>query len=175
MLARLLMLGCAGAVAVTAVASPAPEPRLQLADLWSFIHGEPAAPPKAPPPDQLAVVSTVASAAPDPQVEDFLRGLARAIKTRDGKPMLPRLSDQYAIDDLPAGREPATFFLQAVGAVPGPTAIVVKSVATQDGQRVATVDLHYADVVRQKTFRFDAVGRLVWSNWFMLQTRQAGG
>jgi hypothetical protein len=175
MLARLLILGCACAAAVTAVASPGPEPRLQLADLRSFLHGEPPAPPKAPPPDQLAVVSTLAGATPDPQVEDFLHGLARAIKARDGTPMLSRLSDQYAIDDLPADREAATYFLQAVGAVPGPSAIVVKSVARRDGQRIATVEMHYADVVRQKTFRFDAAGRLVWSDWFVLQTKHAGG
>jgi hypothetical protein len=54
-------------------------------------------------------------------VETFLRALADAIKARDGKPMVARLADAYAIDGLEGRAKPADLFVQAVERMPGPT------------------------------------------------------
>ena len=168
---RFILLTCFAAVAVATAAAFAFDAPLRVVDLRSFFHGEP---PKAPPPDKLAIVTTVAGVAPDAQIEDFLRALAQAIKSRDGTAVLPRLSGDYTIDDLPADRKPSALFLQAVGAVPGPTEMIVTAIARQNDVRTATVEMRYAGVARLRSFRFDAAGKLVWSDWFVLQTKELG-
>src|SRR5258706_5002975 len=101
------------ALAATCAATPV------FADWRSFLHGDPPAQPKAPAPKQLAVVTH--EAAPDAQVEAFVRALAVAIKARDGKPMLARLSDRYSIDALDGRASAPDLFVQAVGQIAGPT------------------------------------------------------
>jgi len=148
---------------------------LMAADLRSFFHGEPAAPPKAPPPKQLAVVRTAPGMAADPQIEGFFRALAGALKARDGKAMQPRLAERYAIDDLPDGFKPATYFAQAIDAIASPSDIVIGSIAREKNERVVSVDLQYgADPAKKKTFRFDADGKLLWTDWFRVQVQRGG-
>ena len=148
---------------------------LIAADLRSFFHGEPAAPPKAPPPRQLATVRTAPGAAADPQVEGFFRALADALKARDGKAMQPRLADRYAIDDLPDGFKPATYFAQAVDAIASPSEMVIGSVTREKSERIVSVELQYGtDPAKKKTFRFDADGKLLWTDWFRVQVQRGG-
>ena len=149
--------------------------RLMLADLRSFFHGEPATPPKAPPPKQLATVSIAQGVMSDPQIDAFLRALASAIKARDGTPMLAQLSSQYTIDDLPSDRKPGEFFQQAVERIPGPVEIVIVSIEKRDALRIAKTEFRYGDGnVKPKTFRFDAAAKLVWSDLFALKTQRVG-
>ncbi len=155
--------------AIGALASPMPV----SADLRSFFHGEPAAPPKAAPPKQLAAVSTAPGVTADAQIESFLRALADALKAREGEPMLARLSDRFSIDDLPDGIKPGKLFVQAVASTPSPTDIVVRSVEKQGNVRNARVELRFGpDKVKQKTFRFDADGKLLWTDWFQIKVQR---
>lgn len=147
----------------------------QLVDLRSFFHGDPPPPPKAPPPKHLAIVSTAATVTTDIEIENFMRAFADAIKARDGKPMLARLSAKYTIDGLPDDKKAADFFMQAIVRIPGAIEIIIKSVERKDGIRTAKIEFRYSlDSIKLKTFRFDADCKLVWSDLFALQ-RQAQG
>ncbi|MEO8383908.1 MAG: hypothetical protein ABI583_01600 [Betaproteobacteria bacterium] len=166
------MLTAAGQVAAIA---PSPAAGMRNVDLRSFFHGDPPAPPKAPPPKQLATVSTAPGVVADAQIESFMRAFAEAIKLREGKPLLARLSDKYAIDDLPEDRKAVELFLQAIDTIPGATEITIKSVERKNDMRNAKVEFRYnTDNIKLKTFRFDAAGKLLWSDLFMLK-RQAHG
>lgn len=150
-------------------------PTLQVADLRSFFHGDPPAKPKAPAPKQLAVVSTTQGITADTQIESFLRALADAIKARDGKPMSPRLSEKYAIDDLPSDRKAGDFFLQAIEQIAGPSEIVITSIESKNNMRTAKIDFRYGpEKIKPKIFQFDAAGKLLWSDLFKLQSQRAG-
>jgi len=151
------------ALALLAAAAPA------HADWKSFFHGEPAPFVKAPPPKELAVVSSLAGTTPDPQVESFMRTLASALMAREAAPVLQRLSERYAVEGAPEGMKAADFMAQAVGKMRGPTRIVIRSVEWRSGARVASVEFHYGpDKVNVKTFRFDANGNLLGSDLFTL-------
>ena len=105
---------------------------LQVADLKSILHGAPTAQPKAPPPKVTATVAFAPGVAADPQVEDFFRAFAAAVKARDGAPMRPRLSDRYSVPDLPEDMKPADFFVMGVERIPGPEAITIQSVEAKN-------------------------------------------
>lgn len=153
-------------VAALAVALLAPVPA--HSDLQSFFHGKPPA-VKLPPPKQLAVVSTQAGVPADPQVESFLRGLANAVKARDGALVLARLSADYAVEGLPEDRNPADFMAQAILQMPGPTQIVIRSVEPKGSTRVAKAEFQFeSGKPSVKTFVFDANGNLLASDLFAL-------
>ena len=148
---------------------------LKKVDLRSFFHGEPAPIPKAPPPKQLAVVSTASGVAVDAQIETFMRAFAAALMAREGKPMLPMLAEKYTIDDIPSGFDPRRLFLQAVDRTPGPTDIVIKSIVVQESTRTAHVEMRYnPEKIAQKNFRFDADGKLLWTDLIRLQVQGWG-
>lgn len=150
--------------------------RSSRAGLAEWLHGASPPRPKAPPPDKTALVSRAAGVAPDAQVEEFLRALAAAIKARDGRPLLPRLAERYTIEDLPSGMNASDFFLQALEQIPGADEIVVRAIALQGDVRVAQADFRYPrDVVKSKTFRFDAAGRLLASDLFQLKRQSPNG
>ena len=102
-------------------------------DWKTFIHGEPPPFVKAPPPKQLAEVSTLAGVQPDPQVESFMRTLADAVMAREGSMILPRLSERYAVDGAPDDAKASDFMVQAIGKMPGPVRIVIRSVEANGG------------------------------------------
>ena len=140
------------------------------ADLKSFIHGETVAPAtKAPPPRVTAAVSTAAGVTVDAPVEDFFRALAGALKARDGAQMLPRLSDQFTMADLPEGHQAPEFFVMGVNKIPGPTGMVIQSVEARGAARLAKVELRYPNNAKVKTFKFDAAGKLLGSDLFTLK------
>jgi hypothetical protein len=148
---------------------------MQKVDLRSFFYGTPPAPPKAPPPTALAVITTAPGVTNDARIEDFFRAFATALKARDGKSMLARLSDKYRIDGLPDDQKPADFFEQAVERIPGPTEMVIKSITLKDAIRSVQIDVRYGpDLVKTRNFKFDAQTRLLWSDLFRLQTQTHG-
>lgn len=148
---------------------------LRVVDLRSFFHGEPPPPPKAPPPKQIAIVSSAAGVLPDAEIEGFMRAFAAAIYARDGRPMLSRLSEKYAIDELPTNKKAGEMFSQAIDTIPGATMIVIKSVERKNDMRTAQIEFRYtADNVKVKTLRFDAAGKLLWSDLFVLKRQQYG-
>ena len=170
-----LMFAAAVTILPSAAFSAAPSTEMRAVDLRSFLHGEPPAPPKAAPLKQLAIVSTAAGVMPDTQIESFMRAFADAIKARDGKPMLSRLSAKYVIDDLPAGRNAGDLFSQAIDRIPGAVEIIIKSVERKNDIRTAMIEFRYSvDNVKEMSFRFDAAGKLLWSDLFALQRQQHG-
>jgi hypothetical protein len=145
---------------------------MRLAGWQSFFHGDPPPLAKSPPPKQLAVVSTQAGTKPDPQVESFLRLLADAVMARDGAMLLPRVSDKYAIEDLPDDATASDFLLQAIAKMPGPTEMAILSVETTGAARTAKVEFRYGmDKAKLRTFRFDAGGKLLGCDMFSLMRR----
>ena len=84
--------------------------------------------------------------------------------------MLACLSDKYAIDDLPEDRKAADLFLQAIDTILSAREIIIKSVERKNDMRIAKVEFRYnADNIKLKTFRFDATGKLLWSDMFVLK------
>lgn len=164
-----LALPAAPALAALTFPDVAGEAPIRLADWKSFIHGDPPPFVKAPPPKQLAVVSNAADVQPDPQIESFMRTLASAVMARDGSMMLPRLSERYAIEGMPDDAKASDFMAQAIGKMPGPTQIVIRSVEASGGVRTARAEFHYVpEKVTVKTFRFDGNGKLLSSDLFSL-------
>jgi hypothetical protein len=151
-------------LAITLLASSA------FADWKSFIHGEPPPFVKAPPPKQLAAVSTVPGVPPDPQIESFMRALADAVMAREGSLILPRLSERYAVDGAPDDAKASDFMVQAIGKMPGPERIVIRSIEASGGARIAKAEFHFGpENVKLMTFRFDANGKLLESDLFSLR------
>lgn len=151
-------------------------PALAHAFDWkSLLHGEPELPPKAPPSKQLAQVSTAPGAPRDAEVEAFMRALAEAFKAREGKPMVARLADKYAIDSLPDNSRAPDLFVVAVERIAAPTEIVIQGVQQTGAMRVATTEFRYGTApAKTKTFRFDAAGRLLRSDLFSLTMKRHG-
>ncbi len=168
----MMPLACAAVLGVASLAQAATPggPPQQFAQLGKWLHDDPPAHTKAAPPKQLAQVFTAPGVVVDTGVEIFLRELAAAIKAREGKPMLVRLSEQYTVDGLPSGSKPSDMFLQAIDRLPGPETITVQSVVSTDGQRVAKVEFRFSnDRLDLKTLHFDAGGKLLRSDLFRLQ------
>jgi len=164
-----------GPVLVCAASAPALSPSRQVADLKTFFHGEQPPPAKAPPPKVLATVAYAPGVAADPQVADFMQAFAAALMARAGEPLLPRLSDQYAIADLPEGHQASDLFLQAISRLPGPKEIVIQSIEKTGEVRTARMEFRYANnTVKPRTLKFDVAGRLLSSDLFVLKFEQHG-
>ena len=162
------------ALASAAAASPLSASR-QVADLKTFFHGEPPPPAKAPPPKVTAIVTYAPGVTEDLQVDSFMKAFAAALMARAGEPLLPRLSDQYAIADLPEGHKAADLFLQAVGRMPGPKEIVIQAIAKTGEIRTARMEFRYENnTVKSRTLKFDAAGRLLSSDLFTLKFQAHG-
>jgi len=164
-----------GPVLVCATGAPIRPSSRQVADLKTFFHGEQPPLAKAPPPKVLATVAYASGVAADLQVEGFMKAFAAALMARDGEPLLPRLSDQYAIADLPEGHKASDLFLQAIGRLPGPQEILIQSIETTGDVRTARMEFRYANsTVKSRTLKFDAAGRLLSSDLFALKFEQHG-
>jgi hypothetical protein len=164
---RPLLAGSLALVALALGAAPV------MADWKSWLHGAPPPAVKSAPPKQLAAVSSAAGAASDPQVESFMRLFAAAIMARDGAAIAPRLSERYAIEEMPDDAKAADLMAQAIEQMAGPTQIVVLSVEKDGESRVAKVEMRYdRGKSGVNTFRFDARGNLLASDLFRLRVER---
>ncbi len=133
------------------------------------MHG---AAPQPAGPAKLAEV-TLAPGLKDKAVESFFRGLAEAIKTRDGKPLLPRLADTYTIEGLPPEWEIKESFVKAIGMIPGPDEMAVMAIKRDGDTKVVKAELRYAARVATKTFTFDAQDKLLGTDFISMKRAPA--
>jgi hypothetical protein len=160
------------ALLVLALALPTAAPAF---DWKSWLHGNAEIPPKAPPPKHAVEVTFAAGAARDAEVEAFMRALAAAFMAREGRPLVARLSDKYAIDSLPVDSAAPELFVTAVERVPAPTEIVIQGIERSGAVRVAAAEFRYGSAPpKAKTFRFDAAGRLISSDLFSIKVKRDG-
>jgi len=144
------------------------------ADLKSWLHGAPPPPPTPGPPDgKAATVAFAANVLPDKQVLDFMNAFAEAMRIHDGKALKPLLSDRYAIDDLPDGHgSAADFFMQAMVKVKAPDEIVITGIEREGEARIAKMEFRSTERgTKERTFKFDANGKLLSADFFTLQRR----
>jgi hypothetical protein len=150
-----------------------PLPASAQSSLVDMLHGH-QAPPKAPPPKVLASVSTAAGVSVDAQAESFLRTFAAALKARDAAQVLPLLAADYRIDGLPERVSARDTFRQAVERMKGPAEIVIRAVDGTKPVRVVRADFRFGeDDVKSRTFKFDAAGKLTWSDLFQVRVQGA--
>jgi hypothetical protein len=144
------------------------------ADLKSWLHGAPPPTPAPGPPDaKAATVAFAPNVTPDKQILDFMNAFAEAMRIHDGKTLKPLLSQRYAIDDLPDGHgSAADFFLQAMVKVRAPEEIVITAVEREGEARLAKMEFRSAERgTKERTFKFDADGKLLSADFFTLQRR----
>ena len=133
------------------------------------MHG---AAPKSNAPAKLAEVS-FAAGLKDKNIESFFRGLAAALKTRDAKPLLPRLADGYTIEGLPPEWEIRESFVKAIGMIAGPDEIAVTAIKRDGGTKIVTTELRFATRVATKTFNFDAQDKLLNTDFIAMKRAPA--
>jgi len=144
------------------------------ADLKTWLHGAPPPPPTPGPPDaKAATVAFAPNVTPDKQVLDFMNAFAEAMRIHDGKALKPLLSDRYAIDDLPDGHgNPIDFFMQAMVKVKAPDEIVITGLEREGETRIAKMEFRSTERgTKERTFKFDANGKLLSADFFTLQRR----
>ena len=142
--------------------------------LKTWLHGAPPPPPTPGPPDaKAATVAFAPNVTPDKQILDFMNAFAEAMRIHDGKALKPLLSDRYAIDDLPDGHgNPADFFMQAMVKVKAPDEIVVTGIEREGEGRIAKMEFRSSERgTKERTFKFDANGKLLSADFFTLQRR----
>jgi hypothetical protein len=135
--------------------------------LW--LHGAPPRPTPGPPDAKAAAVSFGPGVASDPQILEFMQTFAEAMRVHDGKALKPRLSDKYAIENLPGGHDAADLFMQGMVQIKAPEEIVITSVAREGDVRVATTEFRSADKTKTRIFKFDPAGKLLSSDLFKLE------
>jgi len=143
------------------------------ADLKSWLHGTPPAPTPGPPDAKAATVSFATSVAPDKQILEFMNAFAEAMRIHDGKTLKPLLSERYLIEDLPEGHgSAADFFMQAMVKVKAPDEIVITGIDREGEARIAKMEFRSAERgTKERTFKFDANGKLLSADFFTLQRR----
>jgi hypothetical protein len=142
------------------------------ADLKSWLHGTPPAPTPGPPDAKAATVSFATGVAPDKQILDFMNAFAEAMRIHDGKSLKPLLSDRYAIEDLPEEHSPADFFMQAMVKVKAPDEIAITGIEREGEARIAKMEFRSTERgTKERTFKFDASGKLLSADFFTLQRR----
>jgi hypothetical protein len=110
---------------------------------------------------------------PDKQILDFMNAFAEAMRIHDGKTLKPLLSERYAIEDLPDGHgSAADFFMQAMVKVRAPEEIVITGIEREGEARLAKMEFRSAERgTKERTFKFDADGKLLSADFFTLQRR----
>jgi hypothetical protein len=140
------------------------------ADLKSWLHGAPPAPSPGPPDAKAALVSFAPNVADDKQILEFLKAFAEAMRVHDGKSLKQMLADAYAIEDLPDEHNPVDFFMQAMVIVKSPDEIVVIGIERDGERRVAKLEFRSTERgTKQRTFKFDANGKLLSADFFALK------
>jgi hypothetical protein len=144
------------------------------ADLKTWLHGAPPPPPTPGPPDaKAATVAFAPNVTPDKQILNFMNAFAEGMRIHDGKALKLLLSDRYAIEDLPEGHgSAADFFMQAMVKVKGPEEIVITGIEREGEARVAKMEFRSTERgTKERTFKFDANGKLLSADFFTLQRR----
>jgi len=144
-------------------------------DLKTLIHGKRPVATPGPADAKTAKVSFAAGVTADPQVLDFMQAFTEAIRIHDGTALKPRLSDRYAIEDLPEENSAADFFLQAIIKVKAPDEIVITAIERDGEVRVAKMEFRSGERgTKERIFKFDSNGKLLSADFFTLK-RQHGG
>jgi hypothetical protein len=129
------------------------------------LHGGAA---KSAAPAKLAEVS-FAPGVKDKNVGSFFRSFAEALKTHDGKPLLPRLAAGYTIEGLPPEWEIRESFVKAIGMIAGPDEIVVTAIKQDKDLKVVTTEFRFATRVASKVFTFDAQDKLLNTDFIAMK------
>ncbi len=140
------------------------------AGLKEWIHGtQPAATP-GPPDAKAASVSFAADVAADKPIMDFMLAFAEALRVHEGTALRSRVSDKFTVEGAPEGSNATDFLMQAVIKAKGPNELVITSIQSAGDARVATIEFRSPDrPSKTKTFRFDADGKLIGTDFFALQ------
>lgn len=140
------------------------------ADLKTWLHGAPPAPSPGPPDAKAAAVSFAPNVTPDKSILDFMNAFAEAMRVHDGKALKPFLSESYSIEGLPEEHDAADFFMQAMVKVKAPDEIVIVSVTSEREARIAKTEFRSAErATKERTFKFDARGKLLSADFFTLK------
>jgi hypothetical protein len=140
------------------------------ADLKTWLHGAPPAAKPGPPDATAASVAFAPGVTPDKQIMDFLVAFAEAMRIHDGTALKPRLSEKYAIENMPAEHNAADFFTQAIVMMKSANELVVTSIEPAGEVRVAKVEFRSASrPAKTRTFRFDPAGKLLSADFFSLE------
>ena len=144
-------------------------------DLKTLIHGKQPSATPGPADAKTATVSFASGVTADPQILDFMQAFTEALRVHDGTSLKPRLSDRYAIEDLPEENNAADFFLQAVIKVKAPDEIVVTAIERDGDVRLGKMEFRSTERgTKERTFKFDSSGKLLSADFFTLK-RQHGG
>jgi hypothetical protein len=140
------------------------------ADLKTWLHGAPPAPSPGPPDAKAATVSFAPNVTPDKQILDFMNAFAEAMRIHDGKSLKPFLSESYSIEDLPEEHSAADFFMQAMVKIKAPDEIVITGIVSDRETRIAKTEFRSAERgTNERTFKFDAKGKLLSADFFTLK------
>lgn len=144
------------------------------ADWKTFLHGTPARATPGPPDAKAASASFAPDVASDPQVLEFMQAFAEAMRVHDGKSLKPRLSENYTIENLPAGQDATDLLMQGMVKVKAPQEIVITGVAREGDVRVATTEFRTPERTKTRVFKFDASGKLISTDLFKLEMHGHG-
>ena len=139
------------------------------ADLKSFFHGTPPAATPGPPDAKAATVFFASGVTVDSKLLEFMQAFAEAMRIHDGKALKPRLSEKYSIEDMPDDMNAVDFFMQAMVKLKAPDEIAITAIERQGDIRVVTTEFRASDKTKTRTFKFDAVGKLLSADFFKLQ------
>ena len=141
-----------------------------FADLKTWLHGAPPASTSGPPDPKAAAVSFAANVTPDQQIFDFMKAFAEAMRIHDGKLLKPLLSDAYSIDGVPEEHNAIDFFMQAMVKVKAPDEMIIIGLERAGETRVAKMEFRSVERgTKERTFKFDAEGKLLSSDFFTLK------
>ncbi|MEY2562728.1 MAG: hypothetical protein QOH88_921 [Verrucomicrobiota bacterium] len=144
-------------------------------DLKTLIHGKPPTATPGPADAKTATVHFASGVTADQQILEFMQAFTESLRIHDGTSLKPRLSDRYAIEDLPEEHSPVDFFLQAMVKVKAPDEIVITAIERDGDVRVAKMEFRSTERgTKERTFKFDSNGKLLSADFFTLK-RQHGG
>jgi len=145
------------------------------ADWKTMLHGAPAKATPGPPDATAASVSFAPGVSEDAPVKEFMLAFAEALRIHDGTALKPRISEKYNIPDFPEENGAVDFLMQAIVQKKAPNEMIVTEIEAEATGRVAKVEFRSADrPAQRRTFRFDANGKLLSTDFFTLQRHGFG-
>jgi hypothetical protein len=140
------------------------------ADLKSWLHGTPPSATPGKPDAKAATVSFAGGVNPDKQILEFMQAFAEAMRIHDGSSLRSRLSEKYAIEDLPEEHNAVDFFMQAMIKIRAPDDIIISSIDREGDLRIAKLEFRSVERgTKTRTFKFDSAGKLLSANFFTLK------